>query len=190
MAANWWRFGHKHMVVLIFVSFTVKPQVAATETATTAAAETATELCEKKDISDIQFVKVQEDTIDETDLEPFLNIASLDLRELYLDAAVRVMAFTIQQVPDTLTFNVGYREDVNSSVKLLLGGDGSPLPVESGTDLTPQLEDKKVASVVFFLPKEGIQGTDGVTLDVDEIVDILADFLIVKLCDLNSKTHL
>ena len=143
-----------------------------------------TEACVEEDISesltDMAFVPVQEDTIDEAVLET-LNNTSLDVRELNIDAVL--MEFTTgEEVPDSLTYYVAYREDDNSRVILVLGDDNLPFPVRSGTDLTPELKDKRVASLVLFLPNEGIQGTDGVTLDVDDIVNILADSVTVKVC--------
>ena len=116
-------------------------------------------------------------------MEPYLDLTSFDLRELYLGAGSRVMSLDIGEIPDALNIlYVGYRGEDGDYIMPLLGDDESLLPIESPTDLAPQLESKRVVSVVFFISTEGLQGTDGETMDVNEIVTTLAGSMTVKLC--------
>ena len=140
------------------------------------------EQCKDQDEMDLSFKGVElyiveADTIDEADLEALGNNTSI-FRKFVVNAVV--MDSTRLLVAREASTYFAFTEVGSNTAKFLEGNDGSPSPVENGTDLTPVLKGINVASVIIAVQTaDGQEPEDGT---VDEAVAMVAASLTFKVC--------
>ena len=114
-----------------------------------------------------------EDVQEAVDLTPVADFGPFSSQELALDAIL--MSVVIPDLPGDEPVFVGFKPDGSDDITLVSDDEDTPLDVGPGADLTSQLRNMDVDSLVFFIPSEG-------TETVEDIVQTLKDELTGEVC--------